>query len=216
MLWSALGALGLATAASFSACSGLSPTPQPRPFDEARAPSAPVGAPSGPSPSDRGRTAPGPQGELDAGAGGTPDALAPGLAAAAQCDEPRTAIVHHGDGGVVFNNAMTSADAGFIDRTQATIDALVGESQRFRCCFDLWGRGRPGERGELMLLLELAPDGQLRAARVDDERTTVDHLEARACVLDVARGIRYPASPTGRVTWIEYPFRVTGQTDEPE
>ena len=62
------------------------------------------------------------------------------VAAARACSAPISVITNRPDGGVVFNNAMTSADAGSIDRGQAVIDAVAAHTDAFRCCFDAWFR----------------------------------------------------------------------------
>lgn len=109
---------------------------------------------------------------------------------------------------MVFNNAMTSADAGFIDRMQGTLDALGGESRRFRCCFDSWTKAHPGEEGKLLLLVDLEPGGEVRRAAVDASRSTVSDALVIECVAYVARTTTFPSSPTNRETLVEYPFVV--------
>jgi hypothetical protein len=120
--------------------------------------------------------------------------------------------LNHPDGGVVFNNAMTTADAGHIDRMQRVLDELAARAQRFRCCFDVWGDDHPGEEGELMLIITLSPAGEALEVRVDDERTTIEDQMAQACAMDAASRPGYPTSPTGNTTIVEYPFRVAAGT----
>ncbi len=123
------------------------------------------------------------------------------------CTAPNTAILNHPDGGVVFNNAMTSADAGFIDRTQATLDAIAAQASSFVCCFDVWTKLNPSKEGAIMLRVTLAPDGDVREAKVDPQRSSVAEPLTVACVEQVAASIDYPASPTGKQTVVEYPFK---------
>lgn len=155
---------------------------------------------------------------LVAGHGGGPDAPDGGAAtelsalrALQQCSTPRTAIVNHPDGGVVFNNAMTSADAGFIDRTQGVIDAIGAQSDKIRCCLDAWTAAHAGTEGRLLLRIELDPDGQVRSAEVDAQRSTIADGKAVPCVVDVVRQASYPSSPTGSVTIVEYPIVATAR-----
>lgn len=125
-----------------------------------------------------------------------------------RCPSPRSALLNLPDGGVVFNNAMTSADAGFIDRTQGIIDALVGQSQAIRCCFDEWAEQHPGDEGQVVLLLELDAAGVVISADVDPRRSTIAERATLDCLIEVARRASYPESPTGSPTLVEYPFVV--------
>jgi hypothetical protein len=111
---------------------------------------------------------------------------------------------------VVFNNAMTSADAGLMDRTQGVLDALTARAERFRCCFDPWARETPGGRAELLLVVDLEPDGRVRETTVDADRSTISRPDAVRCVLDVARQTTFPASPANRPTLVELPLLVAG------
>ncbi|MBW2526033.1 MAG: AgmX/PglI C-terminal domain-containing protein [Deltaproteobacteria bacterium] len=208
---SVLIAFGLVAAAwlpamVFGACRGGPSGPTERP---ALDPRSPTGDGQAPQPQT---SAPTPGGAEPSDAG-SPEDAAPSpesgpLSALQRCDEPLARIVNVPDGGVVFNNAMTSADAGFIDRTQGIIDALVGESSRLQCCFGPWAQAHPGAEGKLMLLLDLDPAGRVRRADTVADRSTITHPLAVRCVLDVARRVSYPKSPTDSPTLVEYPFVV--------
>jgi hypothetical protein len=132
-------------------------------------------------------------------------------AAPPECRNP-TARLLLPDGGVVFNNAMTSADAGYLDRTQGVLEALGAQADLLRCCFDPWSRDTPGGRGQLLVVLDLEPDGRLRNASVEAERSTISRPDAVRCVLDVMRRAAFPASPTGKPTLVEFPLQVVGGT----
>ena len=137
------------------------------------------------------------------------DADAPATASVPHdCKDPQVAILNHPDGGIVFNNAMTSADAGFIDRSQALLDVLGQQAHAFRCCFDPWVRAHVDEVGTMLLRLTLAPDGGVVKADIDPERSDFEDEPTRACLLGVARSATYPPSPTARETTLEYPLRV--------
>ncbi len=148
----------------------------------------------------------------------TPGSAAPGeapgeqlaaqVAAAKACAQPETRITNPPDGGVVFVNAWHRRDAGNIDRLQGVVDTLAEKSDVFRCCFDAWGREHPGSDGSLLLKIELAPDGTVETASVADDRSTIDHIVTRACVVDVAGSLSYPASPSNNATMVEFPFAV--------
>jgi hypothetical protein len=140
------------------------------------------------------------------------DQLAAAIAAARRCDAPTATITNQPDGGVIFNNALTSADAGSIDRGQGVLDALAGNATAFRCCVNAWLRDHPGREEQLMLRLELAADGSVEGASVDQARSTLDDAVTRGCVTAVARDTSYPPSPEGKETIVMYPIRVATTT----
>jgi hypothetical protein len=189
-----LGALG--AGAGFAACTGT------RPSDHVPPPATTTPAPQAPSPAPTAAAA-------DAAAVDASD-LGAAVAAAKSCADPRAAILNLPDGGVVFNNAMTAADAGHIDRMQGVLDALGGQIPTFRCCFEGWLRDHPGD-AKLLLRMTLAPDGSVVSTEFDDAQSTVSDPLTRACVQSVATDARYPASPTGNATTVEYPFVVAAE-----
>ena len=128
---------------------------------------------------------------------------------AAECASPRSVIANEPAGGVVFNNAMTSADAGFIDRTQGVLDAIRGRSHALRCCLDRAFDGdADGGSAELraLLVITLSPDGASAEARIDEARSDLKDQVARACLVVAAQETPYPASPTNKTTIVEYPL----------
>ena len=110
------------------------------------------------------------------------------------------------DKGVVMNNALTAADAGSSDRLRPVIDVIKSKRDAFRCCFDLWAKGHPGESGRVTLRFDLAPDGKLEKAGVAQDESTVHAADLDACMLEVAKSLAYPRSPSGKRTAVIYPF----------
>jgi hypothetical protein len=193
-------AAGLFGTAAFGACrTNPADVPPPTAAPTSSALIAPgPSAPSGASTS-----------EASASAAPSPEnAAAEAALKARSCTDPVTAILNHPDGGVVFNNAMTSVDAGFIDRTQGVLDALSQQATAFRCCFDGWLRAHPGAEEKVMLRVVLTGDGQVEDAAVDPSRSSVSDAVTVGCVVGVARDTPYPKSPTGKQTVVEYPLRV--------
>jgi hypothetical protein len=170
---------------------------------EAFQPHAPRGASSA-TPSTAGSTSPSASEPVSASA--SPQDASEAIEPRA-CDDPRVEILNHPDGGVVFNNAMTSADAGFIDRTEPSIRALAAKASEFRCCLAKWVGTHEGEQ-RLMVVVQLAPDGTVSESRIDASRSDVDDPATLRCVELVAREASFPASPSGKDTWLEYPLRV--------
>ncbi len=149
--------------------------------------------------------------QTDAGAPTAEQRLARAIAAAQQCEQPVTRITNHPDGGVIFNNALTSKDAGSIDRGQAILDELAKRAVRFRCCFDSWLRTHPDKEERVMLQLTLDADGTVTGATIDDKRSSFADEVSLGCVLAVAKGGQFAASPAGKATTIEYPLVVASR-----
>ncbi|MBW2457571.1 MAG: hypothetical protein JRI68_23900 [Deltaproteobacteria bacterium] len=205
------GVMGAGLAATLClglACSGPTkapPGPVPAPTKTALSPPAPstTGGPLATAPAtDAGA------GESDGATGATTTAAA---RAARQCDDPIGAILNLPDGGVIFNNAMTSADAGSLDRGQGIIDALVARAPQFRCCLDPWLRARPDQEAKLLLRVSLDPSGRVTEVGLDSSRSTVDDELAVTCARLVAEETSYPASPSKRATIVELPLRLVAQ-----
>ena len=218
--WILLGtgtAAAIMAAALFGACSGGGRAPHPGATPAAGSTAAAATTPGAgssngqpPSPGATSSLAAAPRTDggdgLDAGPGEqAPDAPA----APSECRDPVAQLVLP-DGGVVFNNALTAADAGYVDRTSGILEALGKQSSRLRCCFDPWSRETPGAHGELLLLLDLAPDGSVKDASTEAARSTISRQDAVRCVLDVARHTPFPPSPVGKPTLVEYPLEVVG------
>jgi hypothetical protein len=166
-------------------------------------------APSSQSPDSAGSAAPGaPPAPLPggSGAGATPSA-----AAAAEDDFTacKNATTKGGsveianpppDGGVVMNNAQTAGDAGGSDRTSKIIDVVMQNRDKFRCCFDLWGRQNPGKEIKIGLSLDLKPSGELRAATFKPDETQLKDATVEKCMGAVASSLSFPESPSGKDT----------------
>jgi hypothetical protein len=189
-----VGFLGLvALGALFAACSGGAAPPSP-----------PTGG------------GPDPQGSADLGASPAPAPPPPAPAAPIPKKEPQTgADCKHlasvitnepPSGGVVMNNAMTSADAGTSDRFASMVDIVKAKRDAFRCCFDLWGKNHRGGAGKVVAVWTLKPDGALEKIEVDAAKSTLRAPEVDACIVDVAKGLTYPPSPSKKMTTFTYPF----------
>jgi hypothetical protein len=107
-------------------------------------------------------------------------------------------------GGVALNNAMTSKDAGATDRLEPLTDLVKSKRDGFRCCFDVWAKDHPGATGSARMVLKLKPDGSVISVDFDDTPGRVPEVEA--CIGDLARGLTYPRSPSGKETKFRYPF----------
>jgi hypothetical protein len=108
------------------------------------------------------------------------------------------------EGGVVLNNAMTAKDAGAGDRFEPLTDLIKSKRDGFRCCFDVWAKDHPGANGAARLDIKLKPDGSVISVGFSETPGRVPEVES--CIGELAKGLTYPKSPSGKETTFHYPF----------
>jgi hypothetical protein len=204
----ALGALLVAGA--FAACVSSPPTPPPPTVaDEA---SSEAAVPTASAASVPRAEAPAPPTTAEAGAKTAPPpsaATAPLDVARCNRDKPddlRVDIANEPDGGTCMNNAMTSADAGSTDRCSGVLDAIRARRDAFRCCYGLYARAHQSGPAHVVLHVELAPDGKVTKASLDEQRSSVAAPDLERCMATIATTLSFPRSPSGRDTKLNYPF----------
>jgi hypothetical protein len=104
------------------------------------------------------------------------------------------------DAGVVMNNAQTAGDAGGSDRVAKIIEVVMTNRDKFRCCFDLWGRQNPGKEVKIGLSLDLKPSGEIRTASFKADETDLKDPNVEKCMSAVATSLTYPESPSAKDT----------------
>lgn len=119
---------------------------------------------------------------------------------------PAEVVTDAPDAGVVMNNAQTAADAGKSDRFTPVNDIIKSKRKSFRCCFDIWAKTHPGQPGKVNFAFELSPDGTLKSASVKKEESAPMATEIEPCMVEVAKSLTFPKSPSGRDTRFSYPF----------
>ena len=125
----------------------------------------------------------------------------------ADCKEMLSEITNDPpDGGVVMNNAMTASDAGSSDRLMPMVDLIKSKRDAFRCCFDLWAQKNRGAEGSLTFVINLKPDGALKEAHVDQVQSKIKAPEVESCMVDLAKTLEYPKSPSGKETTYTHRF----------
>lgn len=192
--------LGLALGvAAFAACTGQSTPPQTSQSPGSSETEAQPAATSGPSASGT------------PGAATSPEATKPAAKqpeTTADCKELATDITNEPPATAVpMNNASPTPDgSASSDRLQPLVDLIKAKRDAFRCCFDLWARKNPGASGRIMLKVKLKPDGSVMSAETVDKDSTVQAPEVNACIIDVAKSLTYPKSPSGKETVYTHPF----------
>ncbi|HTN84597.1 MAG TPA: AgmX/PglI C-terminal domain-containing protein [Sorangium sp.] len=203
----------LVAATLFAACSSGTTPPSPPESASPGASPPPASQPTGATESQpSAAAAPGAADQGTAASG----AAAPSQPAAGRKKAPETvedckAIASEitnepPDGGVVMNNATTSADAGSSDRLQPLVDAIKARRDGFRCCFDLYARKHPGAQGRVTWQLKLKPDGTFEEATIVRDKSDVTAPQVESCMEELARSVTWARSPSGKETVLTYPF----------
>ena len=109
-------------------------------------------------------------------------------------------------GGVPLNNAMTAKDAGGGDRLEPLTELIKSRRDGFRCCFDLWAKEHPGAQGAMKMVIELKKDGEVTQVSFAATPNRMEAPEVETCMIDLAKSLAYPRSPSGKETKFTYPF----------
>ncbi len=110
------------------------------------------------------------------------------------------------DGGVVMNNANTSKDAGGSDRLRPIIDVITQNREKFRACFDDWGRQNPGREVRITLTIKLKPSGEVISAGFKADESDLADKKMEDCMSKAAAALKFPESPKGMETTYNHRF----------
>ncbi len=124
----------------------------------------------------------------------------------ADCKNLLTEITNEPSGGVVMNNAQPAEKAGGSDRLQPMVELMKEKRDGFRCCFDLWAKNNPGASGKVAFTFELSPDGTLKSAQAKQDETDIKAPEVESCMVELAKSLTYPKSPSGKDTKYTHRF----------
>ncbi|HLM74415.1 MAG TPA: AgmX/PglI C-terminal domain-containing protein [Polyangiaceae bacterium] len=183
-------------ALTFAACGGSSTSSPPPGSGDSKTEGSPASGASD-SPGDTGQ---------NAGSEAKPEPKQPQTTA--DCKELKTDITNEPPSSAVAMNNATAPKEGSetSSRLQPLVDLIKANRDKFRCCFDLWARNQVGASGRVSIQLKIDPEGKLTSAEIAQADTTVAAPEVHACILDVARSLTYPKSPTGKETTYKHPF----------
>jgi len=201
---SLIAALCLPTAMMFSACASGSPPEASAPDGAKEKPEHPGDTKAETKPAEGAATPSANATTPNAPAATTTERKDPQTAA--DCKAVLSEIVNEPPkDGVVMNNAQP-VEEGKSSRYTSMTDLVKSKRDAFRCCFDLWAKNNPGQRGKISFYWELSPDGTLKAANVVKEKSDVSAPEVESCMVDLAKSMTYPKSPNGQVTKFTMPF----------
>jgi hypothetical protein len=101
-----------------------------------------------------------------------------------------------------------SAEEGSEDaRSMEVIAAVVkANRQKARDCYEKALKQTPGLKGDLVVHFTLKPNGKVKEAMLNRERSTITDPGVVNCVIDVIRSLEYPKSSKGFESSVNYPF----------
>jgi hypothetical protein len=95
-------------------------------------------------------------------------------------------------------------------RTMEVIAATVKEHRKdARACYEKGAKQVPGLKGDLVVHFVLKPNGKVKTAELNRERSTITEASVVSCVIDVVSAIEFPRSSRGMETSVNYPFNFT-------
>jgi hypothetical protein len=95
-------------------------------------------------------------------------------------------------------------------RTMEVIAATVKEHRKdARACYEKGAKQVAGLQGDLVIHFVLKPNGKVKSAELNRERSTITEASVVSCVIDVISAIEFPRSSRGMETNVNYPFNFT-------
>ncbi len=92
-------------------------------------------------------------------------------------------------------------------RTMEVIQQLVMENRKpVRECFDKAKKELPDLAGDMTIHFVVDPEGKVKKAELNQERSTVKAPPVVDCAIKVLQGIKFPPSSRGMDTTVNYPF----------
>jgi hypothetical protein len=77
-----------------------------------------------------------------------------------------------------------------------------------RECFDKAKKDLPDLKGDMVIHFVVDPEGKVKKADLNQERSTLKSPAVVDCAIKVIQGIKFPASSRGMDTTVNYPFNL--------
>ena len=92
-------------------------------------------------------------------------------------------------------------------RTMEVIAQVVKDNRKpVRECFDKAKKDLPDLKGDMVIHFVVDPDGKVKKADLNQERSTIKSPAVVDCAIKVLQGIKFPPSSRGMDTTVNYPF----------
>jgi len=93
-------------------------------------------------------------------------------------------------------------------RTMEVVAQVVQENRKpVRECFDKAKKELPDLKGTMVINFVLDPDGKVKKAEFNQERSDLKSPAVVDCAIKVIQGIKFPPSSRGMDTTVNYPFK---------
>ncbi len=94
-------------------------------------------------------------------------------------------------------------------RTMDVIAAIVKENRKpVRDCFEKAKKELPDLKGDMVIHFVVDPQGKVKKAELNQERSTLKSPAVVDCAVKVILGVKFPASSRGMDTTVNYPFNL--------
>jgi hypothetical protein len=99
------------------------------------------------------------------------------------------------------------ADGKTETRTMEVIAQVVKDNRKpVRECFDKAKKDLPSLKGDMVIHFVVDPDGKVKKAELNQERSTIKSPAVVDCSIKIIQGIKFPPSSRGMDTTVNYPF----------
>jgi hypothetical protein len=101
-----------------------------------------------------------------------------------------------------------TAGPGTADTRTVEVIAAVVKTHRkeARDCYEKALKQIPGLKGDVVIHFTLRPNGKVKQAELNQERSTITEASVSSCVIGVVSAIEFPRSSKGKETSVNYPF----------
>ncbi|RYZ07221.1 MAG: AgmX/PglI C-terminal domain-containing protein [Myxococcales bacterium] len=94
-------------------------------------------------------------------------------------------------------------------RTMDVIAQVVKENRKpVRDCFEKAKKELPDLKGDMVIHFVVDPEGKVKKAELNQERSTLKSSAVVDCAVKVIQGIKFPPSSRGMDTTVNYPFNL--------
>jgi outer membrane biosynthesis protein TonB len=126
----------------------------------------------------------------------------------AELDETGGATAGGGSTGGADEPPEATGTEGPTDSGRLTqIQQIVKENREpVRDCYKQARKDNKDLQGDLTIHFVLKPDGSVKEASVNQERTTLNSPAVAKCAIDLIKGLKFPAHDKGMETTVNYPF----------
>jgi hypothetical protein len=151
-----------------------------------------------------------PQTAADVPPADPPEGAAPSTAAAG-ADKPADSEegAWAGESEAKAEKVPPGAEGKTETRTMDVIAQTVKENRKpVRECFDKAKKELPDLKGDMVIHFVVDPDGKVKKAELNQERSTLKSPAVVDCSIKVILGIKFPPSSRGMDTTVNYPFNL--------